>query len=97
MRCSGSASQLCSSELHDCCGRKNELEERMLMNLQKKTWTHGLTLQDFEEHTSTNAKVGAGKHACTRTSALIAAAGAAKAGHEGRQCTAKVGCEAPSK
>ena len=25
--------------------RKNELEERMLMNLQKKTWTHGLTLK----------------------------------------------------
>ena len=25
--------------------RKNELEERMLMNLQKKTWTHGLQLR----------------------------------------------------
>jgi hypothetical protein len=25
--------------------RKNELEERMLMNLQKKAWTHGLTLR----------------------------------------------------
>jgi hypothetical protein len=25
--------------------RKNELEEKMLMNLQKKTWTHGLTLR----------------------------------------------------
>ncbi len=25
--------------------RKNELEERMLMNLQKKAWTHGLTLK----------------------------------------------------
>jgi hypothetical protein len=25
--------------------RKNELEERMLMNLQKKTWTHGLNLK----------------------------------------------------
>ena len=25
--------------------RKNELEEKMLMNLQKKTWTHGLTLK----------------------------------------------------
>ena len=46
--------------------RKNELEERMLMNLQKKTWTHGLTLQDFEEHTSVNAKV------CTQVSAACA-------------------------
>lgn len=27
-----------------CC-RKHELEENMLMNLQKKTWTHGLTLK----------------------------------------------------
>lgn len=36
--------------------RKHELEENMLMNLQKKTWTHGLTLKDFEEHTKTNAK-----------------------------------------
>ena len=27
-----------------CC-RKNELEEQMLMNLQKKTWTAGLTLR----------------------------------------------------
>lgn len=25
--------------------RKHELEENMLMNLQKKTWTHGLTLK----------------------------------------------------
>lgn len=25
--------------------RKNELEERMLMNLQKKAWTHGLNLK----------------------------------------------------
>jgi Maintenance of mitochondrial structure and function len=25
--------------------RKNELEERMLMNLQKKTWSHGLNLR----------------------------------------------------
>ena len=24
--------------------RKNELEERMLMNLQKKAWTHGLAV-----------------------------------------------------
>ncbi|KAK9833472.1 hypothetical protein WJX81_008060 [Elliptochloris bilobata] len=29
--------------------RKNELEERMLMNLQKKAWTAGLMLKDFEE------------------------------------------------
>lgn len=37
--------------------RKNELEERMLMNLQKKTWTHGLKLRSFEEHTKTNGKI----------------------------------------
>jgi hypothetical protein len=30
--------------LRSCC-RKHELEENMLMNLQKKTWTHGLTLK----------------------------------------------------
>lgn len=24
------------------------------MNLQKKAWTHGLTLKDFEEHSSSN-------------------------------------------
>lgn len=30
--------------------RKNDLEEQMLMNLNKKDWTSGLTLQRFEEH-----------------------------------------------
>ena len=30
--------------------RKNELEERMLLNLSKQGWTHGLTLQKFAEH-----------------------------------------------
>ncbi|KAK9834483.1 hypothetical protein WJX74_002673 [Apatococcus lobatus] len=34
--------------------RKNELEEQMLMNLQKKTWTAGLTLRDYEEHSKGN-------------------------------------------
>ncbi|KAK9812979.1 hypothetical protein WJX72_006767 [[Myrmecia] bisecta] len=37
--------------------RKNELEERMLMNLQKKTWTHGLTLKNFEDHAKANERV----------------------------------------
>ncbi|CAK0786025.1 multicatalytic endopeptidase [Coccomyxa viridis] len=36
--------------------RKNELEEKMLMNLQKKTWTHGLTLKDFEGVQKDNEK-----------------------------------------
>lgn len=30
--------------------RKNDLEEQMLMNLNKKDWTCGLSLQKFEEH-----------------------------------------------
>ncbi|BDA51082.1 26S proteasome non-ATPase regulatory subunit 14 [Coccomyxa sp. Obi] len=36
--------------------RKNELEERMLMNLQKKAWTHGLTLKDFETVSKDNER-----------------------------------------
>ncbi|KAI8137062.1 26S proteasome non-ATPase regulatory subunit 14 [Fennellomyces sp. T-0311] len=34
--------------------RKNELEEKMLLNLHKKNWTHGLTLENFTEHTEEN-------------------------------------------
>ncbi|KAI0216885.1 multicatalytic endopeptidase [Massospora cicadina] len=34
--------------------RKNELEQQMLLNLDKKTWTHGLTLTDFTEHQRRN-------------------------------------------
>lgn len=37
--------------------RKNELEELMLLNLSKKTWTEGLLLQDFETHATANEKV----------------------------------------
>lgn len=37
--------------------RKNELEERMLLNLNKKTWTAGLTLQNFQTHNEGNEKV----------------------------------------
>jgi len=37
--------------------RKNELEERMLLNLSKKRWTDGLTITDFEKHASTNEKL----------------------------------------
>lgn len=36
--------------------RKNELEEKMLLNLHKKNWTHGLTLANFSEHTEINEK-----------------------------------------
>merc|ERR1719245_424964 len=34
--------------------RKNELEEQMLMNLHKRNWTNGLTVDRFEDHQSTN-------------------------------------------
>jgi 26S proteasome regulatory subunit N11 len=34
--------------------RKNELEEKMLLNLHKKKWTDGLTLQRFDCHSKTN-------------------------------------------
>lgn len=30
--------------------RKNELDEQMLLNLHKRTWTHSLHVQPFEEH-----------------------------------------------
>lgn len=36
--------------------RKNELEQKMLLNLHKKTWTQGLTLEKFDEHAHTNEK-----------------------------------------
>ncbi|KAG1224108.1 hypothetical protein G6F35_004232 [Rhizopus arrhizus] len=36
--------------------RKNELEEKMLLNLHKKDWTHSLTLDNFTEHTEENQK-----------------------------------------
>jgi 26S proteasome regulatory subunit N11 len=34
--------------------RKNELEQKMLLNLHKKNWTSGLILQDFNTHTEDN-------------------------------------------
>ncbi|KAL9255279.1 26S proteasome non-ATPase regulatory subunit 14-like protein [Drosera capensis] len=34
--------------------RKNELEEKMLLNLHKKKWADGLTLQRFDVHSKTN-------------------------------------------
>ena len=54
--CTGLRQQCCSDapccmctftlqRLHIGMCRKHELEENMLMNLQKKTWTHGLTLK----------------------------------------------------
>lgn len=36
--------------------RKNELERKMLLNLHKKSWEDGLTLQDFTDHSSINEK-----------------------------------------
>eukprot|EP00124_Ichthyophonus_hoferi_P004181 Ihof_evm2s431 gene=Ihof_evmTU2s431 len=36
--------------------RKNELEQKMLLNLHKKTWTDGLSLDQFDEHTHCNTK-----------------------------------------
>jgi len=37
--------------------RKNELEQKMLLNLHKKKWTDNLHLQDFESHEATNEKL----------------------------------------
>ena len=34
--------------------RKNELEQRMLSNLHKHTWSKGLMLKDFKEHGESN-------------------------------------------
>lgn len=36
--------------------RKTALEERMLLNLQKHTWTSGLTLTDFKQHESLSSQ-----------------------------------------
>ncbi|XP_020860546.1 26S proteasome non-ATPase regulatory subunit 14 isoform X1 [Phascolarctos cinereus] len=37
--------------------RKNELEQKMLLNLHKKSWMEGLTLQDYSEHCKLNESV----------------------------------------
>lgn len=34
--------------------RKNELEQKMLFNLNKKSWVNGLTLTDYEHHCGAN-------------------------------------------
>ena len=34
--------------------RKNELEQKMLLNLNKKTWNQALVLKDFNKHTEQN-------------------------------------------
>lgn len=34
--------------------RKNELEEQMLLNMNKQAWTGGLALQNFASHTGNN-------------------------------------------
>jgi len=34
--------------------RKNELEQKMLLNLYESKWTKGLSLVDFQEHTKQN-------------------------------------------
>ena len=34
--------------------RKNDLELKMLSNLRKKNWMHGLVIQDFEKHGKEN-------------------------------------------
>eukprot|EP00301_Raphidiophrys_heterophryoidea_P022116 c6352_g1_i1.p1 GENE.c6352_g1_i1~~c6352_g1_i1.p1 ORF type:complete len:327 (-),score=84.25 c6352_g1_i1:123-1052(-) len=36
--------------------RKNELEQKMLLNLHKKTWVAGLALSPFDEHNQQNTK-----------------------------------------
>jgi len=37
--------------------RKNELEQKMLLNLHKKSWMDGLTIEDFNQHNDQNATV----------------------------------------
>jgi len=37
--------------------RKNELEQKMLLNLHKKKWTDGLLLEDFITHEKSNEKL----------------------------------------
>ncbi len=37
--------------------RKNELEQKMLLNLHKKKWTDGLLLENFNAHQKTNEKL----------------------------------------
>lgn len=37
--------------------RKNELEEKMLMNLHKKKWSKGLLVKDYEAHSKQNEQV----------------------------------------
>jgi len=37
--------------------RKNELEQKMLLNLHKKKWTDGLLLEDFNTHEKGNQKL----------------------------------------
>mmetsp|Transcript_20018 Transcript_20018/g.34412 ORF Transcript_20018/g.34412 Transcript_20018/m.34412 type:complete len:312 (+) Transcript_20018:62-997(+) len=37
--------------------RKNDLEQKMLMNLHKHKWTDGLTLPDYATHSTTNEKL----------------------------------------
>lgn len=37
--------------------RKNELEQKMLLNLHKKKWTEPLHLENFESHETTNEKL----------------------------------------
>jgi 26S proteasome regulatory subunit N11 len=34
--------------------RKNELEQKMLLNLHKKSWMDGLMLADYSEHCTLN-------------------------------------------
>jgi len=36
--------------------RKNELEQKMLLNLHKKSWSHGLKIKDPDEHSKQNEK-----------------------------------------
>ena len=37
--------------------RKNELEQKMLLNLHKKSWIDGLTIEDFTQHNEQNTNV----------------------------------------
>lgn len=36
--------------------RKNELEQKMLLNLNKESWMNGITLKDYNEHCNANER-----------------------------------------
>ena len=71
--------------------RKNALEDRMLLNLQKKSWTDGMRVGDYSRHRSRNEKVVAelksltGECECAAWNALHPWRGCGRRGERQRQ------------